>query len=229
MFGQTRRSWAARLAARWPAVRPAVAERGILGVLGDTARIEGTFEIADSIRVECEVAGELTVGGKLTIGEKGAVRARVETVDAVIRGRYEGDLVATGHVEITATGRVTGTITTNSLTIALGGYFDGTVARLTEDADPAPAPESEASRQPAAGESPIARAARAARARARASGTPGSTIRPYPRTAANRVSPADPQLAAKRGAPADNENGKPNADGKAKAALEPASNQNRNP
>ncbi len=47
----------------------------------------------------------------------------------MIHGRYEGDLVATGSVEITPTGRVTGTIRTNSLIIAEGAVVNGRVTR----------------------------------------------------------------------------------------------------
>src|SRR5438477_2446819 len=87
----------------------------LLNVMGASAKIEGKFEISDSIQIECEVGGEMSVGGKLVIGQNGVVHADVRTVDAVIMGRYEGNLVATGDVEITATGKVTGNIETDSL------------------------------------------------------------------------------------------------------------------
>src|ERR1700758_2783657 len=76
----------------------------LLTVVGDRARMEGKFDITESIQIECEVGGELTVGGKLVIGEKGVVNANVQTVDAVIMGHYEGNMVATGNVEIAETG-----------------------------------------------------------------------------------------------------------------------------
>ncbi len=101
----------------------------LLTVVGDHARMEGKFEIADSIQIECEVGGELNVGGKLVIGEKGVVSADVRTVDAIIMGQYEGNMVATGNVEITATGRVKGNIETDSLVISKGGFFNGNVIK----------------------------------------------------------------------------------------------------
>jgi len=104
----------------------------LLTVAGDYAKIEGTFEIADSLEVECEIGGELNVRGKLTIGQQGVVTANVRTVDAVIKGSYEGNMVATGNVEIAATGRVMGNITTDSLVISKGGFFNGNVSRIEE-------------------------------------------------------------------------------------------------
>ena len=100
----------------------------LLSVVGTSARLQGTFEIADAITIECQVGGELTVGSRLIIGQSGLVTADVRTVDAVIHGRYEGNLIATGNVEITATGHVTGNIQTDSLVIAKGGFFNGNVA-----------------------------------------------------------------------------------------------------
>lgn len=112
---------------------PVAAPVALLTVVGDSARMEGKFEIADSIQVECEVGGQLRVGGKLVIGEKGVVHADVETVDALIMGRYDGNMTATGDVEITATGRVSGNIRTDSLVIAKGGVFTGNVTKNPDD------------------------------------------------------------------------------------------------
>ena len=104
----------------------------LLTVVGEHAKIDGTFDIADSIQIECEVSGELTVGGKLVIGENGRVSANVQTVDAVIMGVYEGNMVATGNVEIASTGRVTGSVRTDSLVISRGGFFNGNIVKITD-------------------------------------------------------------------------------------------------
>jgi len=106
----------------------------LLTVVGEFARMEGKFDITDSIQIECEVGGELNVGGKLVIGEKGVVHANVQTVDAVIMGQYEGNMIATGNVEIAETGRVTGNIQTDSLVISKGGFFNGNITKMNEGA-----------------------------------------------------------------------------------------------
>jgi len=104
----------------------------LLSIMGGSAKLEGKFDISDSIQIECEVGGEMTVGGKLVIGEKGVVNANVQTVDAIIKGSYQGNMIATGNVEITETGRVTGNITTDSLVISKGGFFNGNVTKMNE-------------------------------------------------------------------------------------------------
>jgi cytoskeletal protein CcmA (bactofilin family) len=117
-----------------PTAGPLTPPLTILTVAGNTAKMEGKFQIADSIHIECEVGGELLVGGKLVIGETGVVNANVETVDAIILGHYHGNMTATGNVEIAATGRVSGNIKTDSLVISKGGCFTGNVAKINEEA-----------------------------------------------------------------------------------------------
>ena len=104
----------------------------LLTIVGEQTRIEGKFDITDSIQIECEIGGEMSVGGKLVIGQKGVVNASVQTVDAVIMGQYEGNMVATGNVEIAETGRVSGNIQTDSLVISKGGFFNGHVSKMNE-------------------------------------------------------------------------------------------------
>ena len=113
-------------------------EGPLLAVFGSSARLEGKFTIADSIEIECEVAGEINVEGKLIVGENGIVRANVHTVDALIKGMYEGDMVATGNVEITKTGRVSGNLETDSLEISKGGFFNGGVSKIGQKDEVAP-------------------------------------------------------------------------------------------
>ncbi len=72
----------------------------------------------------------MNVEGKLVIAEKGVVRADVNTAEAIIMGQYEGNMVATGNVEITSTGRVSGNIETDSLVISKGGFFNGNVSKM---------------------------------------------------------------------------------------------------
>src|SRR5215470_7792670 len=116
-----------------PPQGPTAPPVALLTINGDSAKIEGKFQIADSIQIECEIGGELRVGGKLVIGEKGVVNANVETVDAIILGCYDGNMIATGNVEIAATGHVTGNIKTDSLVVAKGGCFRGSVAKINEE------------------------------------------------------------------------------------------------
>ena len=114
----------------WRKTRKAVAARNDLSAFIDEgSEIEGKYTFSGTVMLNGKFHGEIASADTLIIGEKGVVNANVQTVDAIIRGVYEGTMVATGNVEITATGRVNGNIETDSLVISKGGFFNGNVVK----------------------------------------------------------------------------------------------------
>ena len=106
--------------------------RTLLTIVGDSAVLDGKFKISNSIEIDCDLKGKLTVDGKITIRQNGFVSADVKTEEAVIIGRYVGDMEASGNVIIMETGIATGNIKTDSLVINKGGVFNGNITRMTE-------------------------------------------------------------------------------------------------
>jgi len=107
--------------------------KNILAITGKQAKINGRIEVGESIEINCDVVGELKVDGKLIIQKDGYVNAEVNTQDAKICGRYEGNMKVKGKVEIAKKGRVKGDITTDSIIINEGGVFSGKVIRISEE------------------------------------------------------------------------------------------------
>jgi cytoskeletal protein CcmA (bactofilin family) len=107
-------------------------QKTLLTIKGNSAKIEGKLIISNSIEIDCEITGELNVDGKLIIQQSGHVNADVKTSDAIINGVYEGNMEASGNVQITETGKTSGNIKTDSLIIEKGGIFAGNVERITE-------------------------------------------------------------------------------------------------
>ena len=108
-------------------------KRTLLTITGDSAVLDGKFKISESIEIDCELKGKLTVDGKLTILGNGSVSADVKTIEAEIIGKYEGNMEASGNVEIKETGIAVGNIKTDSLIINKGGAFSGNVTRMSEE------------------------------------------------------------------------------------------------
>ncbi|MGA2586775.1 MAG: polymer-forming cytoskeletal protein [Candidatus Aminicenantales bacterium] len=106
--------------------------RTLLTIIGEKAKIDGAFVVGQSIEIDCEVKGKLDVEGQVIIQNHGFVNADVKTKDSMIIGRYEGNMEASGNVEIKETGIVFGNIKTDSLIINKGGIFSGNVARMTD-------------------------------------------------------------------------------------------------
>jgi cytoskeletal protein CcmA (bactofilin family) len=110
-------------------------ERKLLTISGESGAIEIKIKISGSIEINCEVKGQLGIDGQLIIQKNGYVNADVVTTDAEIIGRYEGNMEASGNVEIKETGVVNGNIKTDSLIINKGGIFAGNVFRLSENTE----------------------------------------------------------------------------------------------
>lgn len=109
--------------------------RTLLTIAGDSAVIEGKFKISKSIEIDCEVKGQLDVEGQLIIQRNGFVNADVKVIDAEVIGRYEGNMEASGNVEIKETGIVSGSIKTDSLIINKGGIFSGSITRISDSGE----------------------------------------------------------------------------------------------
>lgn len=95
------------------------------------ARIEGRFETTEEIEIGCDLTGEI-VARRLHITQSGKVSGVVHTVDAVIAGRFEGDIIATGSLDVVSGGFLGGNVQTDGLTIARGAVFRGQVQQLQQ-------------------------------------------------------------------------------------------------
>jgi cytoskeletal protein CcmA (bactofilin family) len=63
----------------------------------------------------------------LTIEKEGNVNAKANVKDAVISGHFKGDIIASGSVGITSSGRFVGNLTQENamLSVKKGGLFKG--------------------------------------------------------------------------------------------------------
>ena len=73
------------------------------------------------------MTGDIESKGKLTIGRYARVESKIKTENAVIAGDFKGEMLATGEVEITSTGKFEGNLTRSDplLVISKGGIFRG--------------------------------------------------------------------------------------------------------
>lgn len=95
-------------------------------ILGRESNFEGKLVFDGIVRIDGKFSGEIHTKGKLVIGEGALVEAKSEVGALVLNGEYKGDIVAGEKVEISRTGKLTGTLKTPVLVIEEGGIFDGT-------------------------------------------------------------------------------------------------------
>ena len=105
---------------------PAQMER-ITSVLGDGTSYHGKLTGRGGVRIEGSFDGEIKLNGLLVVGTTGKVTCedlRARTV--IVAGSVRGDITAT-KVEIRASGRVWGNVTTVAFSTEEGAFLRGQI------------------------------------------------------------------------------------------------------
>jgi len=102
--------------------------------IGQGITLSGEIENCDQLLVEGTVEATLNGAKLLDIAESGVFYGSVDIEEAVIAGRFEGDLTVDGRVTIEATGIVIGTITYRELTVEAGANIEGKISSFASNA-----------------------------------------------------------------------------------------------
>lgn len=128
---------------------------------------DGTFNLTRDLRVEGQVKGTINCKGTLFVAQGATVDATIEAENITVAGELDGEINCRGKMQILESGKVRGKISTTTLVINEGAFYEGELAMES-------------------GKSTSGRAARSSRPRSTAAATS-----PAPQPDAQR-SPADP-------------------------------------
>ncbi len=95
-------------------------------LLGKGSQFEGKLLFEGSVRIDGKFSGEIISTDTLIIGEGAEVKANVQVGTLVCLGDFQGDAKAAKSIEFKAPAKVRGNITTASVVIERGVFFDGT-------------------------------------------------------------------------------------------------------
>ena len=98
--------------------------KGINTLVSGT-RIEGTITAQNDIRIDGAVEGILNCSGKLIIGPEGRVDGEANCNNAVIEGKFQGELTVSEVLDVRENANVTGNIKTGKLLVQTGAVFNG--------------------------------------------------------------------------------------------------------
>lgn len=130
-------------------------------VIDQYSSFDGRFETEHDLRVDGTISGEVTCRGLFTVKKDATARVRVQTRDAHILGRFEGDLVCSGKLLLAATAHVTGTLKAAILVVEEGAAVSGTVETMAAGSAPRASTATEpVEKQPAREPATVSRAAR---------------------------------------------------------------------
>jgi cytoskeletal protein CcmA (bactofilin family) len=107
-----------------------------LTIIAEGVKIDGKIYSKGSTRIDGEVSGEIISENELIIGREGKVEANINTSNATIAGSFKGEMIVSGEIEITATGKFVGNLVQKDaqLTVAKGGLFKGQII-ISENQD----------------------------------------------------------------------------------------------
>jgi len=107
-----------------PAPQPAAPQQGMsLIAAGDS--FEGKLTTTNGVRVLGTVRGSIESKSNIQVDGDALVEADVTAENVTIAGTYKGNLNCNERLEITATGRASGELTTGRILLHEGGFFEG--------------------------------------------------------------------------------------------------------
>ncbi len=94
-------------------------------LLGKGSQFEGKLLFEGTVRIDGKFSGEIVSTDTLIIGEGAEVKANVTVGTLTCLGDYQGDAKASKSIELKAPAKVRGNLTTASIVIERGVFFDG--------------------------------------------------------------------------------------------------------
>lgn len=102
-------------------------------VLTADCEFKGALAFSGELQLHGRLEGTIeSEGGALTIGEEAMIKAEIRVNDVLIFGKVQGNIHATGRVEIRGKAEVYGDLYTNRLAMEDGVVFVGRSNTLTE-------------------------------------------------------------------------------------------------
>ncbi|MPN18485.1 hypothetical protein SDC9_165845 [bioreactor metagenome] len=94
-------------------------------ILGRDTQIKGSVKAKGTIRIDGAFEGDIDSEQDIIIGESGQVSAKITARNVLISGVVNGNVHASGRLELMASGKLYGDIKANSLIIGEGAIFKG--------------------------------------------------------------------------------------------------------
>ena len=125
----------ALFAGKREAVAAAPADGKVDTIIGRETELKGTLTSSGLIRIDGKVDGEIVHSGDIAVGETGQLTANIKARNITVAGTINGNIQATGRLELLPTARVFGDIVVASLVIGDGAVFQGSSAMKQSTAD----------------------------------------------------------------------------------------------
>lgn len=106
-------------------------------LLGKGSVFDGNLSSPESTRIDGTLHGNCDCKAQLIIGTDGVIQGDITAKNVLVSGSVDGNIAAQGKVELLSTCKITGNITSKSLVVDEGAFFDGRCTMTTgSDAKP---------------------------------------------------------------------------------------------
>ncbi|EKD56476.1 MAG: hypothetical protein ACD_58C00177G0010 [uncultured bacterium] len=104
-------------------------------IVGANVKLTGILKDANDITIFGHVEGEVISDKNVMLEENASIKGPITAQVITVSGSVNGSINAETKLEITPTGKVTGSITTRDLIIKSGAQFDGKSAMIKSKSD----------------------------------------------------------------------------------------------
>ncbi len=96
-----------------------------INTIVEGTQIEGEITASNDLRIDGYISGNIKCEGKLIIGSSGKIDGTVYCQNAVIEGKFKGELTVNDILDVRESATVTGEIKTSKLLVQNGASFNG--------------------------------------------------------------------------------------------------------
>src|ERR1041385_2024896 len=102
--------------------------RADVGHIGKSVQIKGELTGSEDLYLDGSIEGTIDLRDhSLIIGPNGKIKAGITARDLVVHGRVEGNITATGRVELRKSCSLIGDVSTQRIVIEDGAFFKGAI------------------------------------------------------------------------------------------------------
>ena len=104
-------------------------------LISEGCKVQGLLTGNGNFMVNGEVEGDCEINSTLMLAKSGLWKGTIRAANVIISGHVEGDILASGRVEITDTARITGTVSGGAIAVAEGAVVEG-IMKTTSQSEP---------------------------------------------------------------------------------------------
>jgi len=108
---------------------------GAATLISEGCKITGVITGNCDFQVNGEVEGDCEIDSTVMLARGGLWKGTIRAGNVIVSGHVEGDIFASGRVEITDTAKITGTVSADAIAVAEGAVVEG-IMKTTSHSEP---------------------------------------------------------------------------------------------